>query len=72
MNKYILKDMKEFSLLQKVLVIIDLMLNPRATTYPFLYTDIDIDKEYIGLEKHLIIKEFDKDGKHWLWCIRWL
>ena len=66
------EDFKKFTLLQKVLVIIDLILNPRATNYPFLYTpDFHSIKKSLP-KRHIVIKQFEKDGKHWVWCIRWL
>jgi len=69
------EDWKKFTFLQKILVVIDLVLNPKARDYPFLYCQKvnGQDKyDFSHLKKHLIIKEFDRDERHWLWCIRWL
>lgn len=67
------EDWKKFNLLQKILVVIDLILNPKSYTYPFLYTEIKKDMLEIELPpKHLVIKSFIKDNKIWFWCIRWI
>ena len=63
------EDWEKFTPLQKILVIIDLILNPKAPDYPFLYSDGFIEKLP---PNHFGVKGFVKDGKHWVWCIRWI
>lgn len=67
------EDFKKFTFLQKVLVIIDLILNPRAYNYPFIYSlKGDYDFYRIKPPYHLVVKEFIKGDEYHMWCIRWL
>lgn len=66
-------DFKKFTPLQKLLALIDLILNPRATNWPFLYADYSKESDLPDApDNHIIIKSFIKDNKIHYWCIRWL
>jgi hypothetical protein len=71
LNKEMLNDFKEFSWLQKILALIDLLLNPRAVTYPFITVKTG-DAWRSEFKRHLIIKEMTKGDETELWCLRWL
>lgn len=66
--KAIYLDWNKFTWLQRLLAVIDLILNPRASNYPFLnsYEDIELPK------RHIAVKSFTKDNVRYYWCIRWL
>lgn len=68
------EDFKKFTLLQKVLVVIDLILNPKAINYPFLYQYLieGVEIYEFNIPRHLVIKKFIKDGMYHYWCIRWV
>ncbi len=66
--KYILEDMKSFSLLEKIIVVVDLILNPKSTTYPITIYDgiYPIDSYPDG---HLFTVKFENNK---MLYIRWL
>lgn len=67
-------------ILELTLKLIDKILNPRATDYPFMYCSRiprmkiyprpSISHEAKG--KYIVVREFDEGDKHWIWVIRWL
>lgn len=63
------EDWATFSFLQRVLAVIDIILNPKATDWPFL--SCNIADSYELPKNHWVIKQFNKEDKHWVWCIRW-
>lgn len=67
-----LKDSwQSFTWLQRVLAFIDIILNPEATNWPFIYTT-DMGKFIQKPPRHFVVKKERKDFLTYYWCIRWL
>ena len=66
-----LNDFKKFSLLQKLLALIDLILNPNAYDYPFLVT-LNLDMKCPVPSGYFIVKRYIKNNEQHLWAIRWI
>lgn len=66
--KYILEDMKSFTLLEKIIVILDLTLNPKAVDYPISFYDDNCPID-IYPEGHIFTVKFENNK---MLYIRWL
>lgn len=68
MNKEILKDFKGFTFLEKIVCVLDLILNPKATNYPIAFYEHFDGADYLP-EGHLLTISFI--GKKLVY-LRWL
>lgn len=66
-------DWHKFTPLQRVLCLIDMVLNPKATTWPCIYTDLSNRSDAYTLPKgHVAITAKSDSVEYTAWCIRWL
>lgn len=68
-----LTDFKQFTLLEKVVCFVDLLINPNALDYPISYTDLNPRQHTRKPFGHLVtVKEVNNNGRYKIIYLRWI
>jgi len=63
----------KYTPLQRLLIVVDKILNPKATTLPFYYTEkINGHFYYKKPERCIVVRRFVENDTIHIWVIRWL